>query len=85
MTGLMAQAAVLITTFGLISAVCVGLRIRRVQPGVAVLTDFLVAAGLIRLAGRPSWTSLATASAVIGVRLLINSGLKARPKRQRST
>ncbi|UGQ12154.1 hypothetical protein LO772_00655 [Yinghuangia sp. ASG 101] len=81
MTGsLTTQAAVLITMFGLISAACVGFRLRRVRPSVAVLTDFLVAAGLLRLTGRPSWTSLATASAVIGVRLMVGSGLRARPR-----
>ncbi|NNN30603.1 DUF1622 domain-containing protein [Streptomyces sp. S3(2020)] len=82
MTGLMTQAAVLTTAFGLVSAVCVSLRRRRVQPGVAVLTDFLVAAGLIRLAGQPSWASLATAAAVIGVRILVNAGLRTGPNRQ---
>ncbi|MEU1166044.1 hypothetical protein ABZ372_38805 [Streptomyces sp. NPDC005921] len=46
MTGKMTQAALLITVFGLISAVCAGLRLRQVRPGLAVLTDFLVAAGI---------------------------------------
>ncbi|WP_433473850.1 hypothetical protein ACQPZP_34375 [Spirillospora sp. CA-142024] len=49
---------------------------------MAVLMDFLLAAGLIRLAGQPSWTSLAMASAIIAVRLLINAGLRARPERR---
>ncbi|MEU9454497.1 hypothetical protein [Streptomyces sp. NPDC048277] len=84
MTVLLTQAAVLVTAFGLVSAVSVSLRLRRVQPGVAVLTDFLVAAGLIRLAGQPSWASLATASAVIGVRLMVNTSLRVRPDRQHS-
>ncbi|WP_123459338.1 hypothetical protein [Streptomyces sp. PanSC19] len=84
MTALMTQAAVLITAFGLVSAVCVGMRLRRVQPSVAVLTDFLVAAGLIHLAGRPSWTSLATAAVVIGVRLMVESGLRTRPEQRPS-
>ncbi|MFE5084942.1 hypothetical protein [Streptomyces mirabilis] len=81
MTALLTQAAVVVTAFGLVSAVCVAARMRRVQPAVSVLTDFLVAAGLIRLAGRPSWASLATAAAVIGVRLLVNSSLRTRSKR----
>lgn len=81
MSTLLAQAAVAVTTFGLVSAVCVALRMRQVQPAVAVLTDFLVAAGLIRLADHPSWTSLATAAAVIGVRLLVNSSLRTQSKR----
>ncbi|MFI0734599.1 hypothetical protein ACH4S9_37260 [Streptomyces sp. NPDC021225] len=81
MTMLLAQTAVVVTALGLISAVCVAVRMRRVQPAVAVLTDFLVAAGLIHLAGHPSWTSLAAAAAVIGVRLLVSSSLRIQPKR----
>ncbi|MFJ9631773.1 hypothetical protein ACIRU8_29135 [Streptomyces sp. NPDC101175] len=82
MTGLMTQAAVLITAFGLVGAVCAGRRLGRVQPGVAVLTDFLLAAGLVCLAAQRSWASLATAAAVIGVRALVNAGLRTGPKRQ---
>ncbi|MEV7323936.1 hypothetical protein [Streptomyces sp. NPDC093970] len=82
MTWLMTQAAVLVTAFGLVGAGCVGLRLRRVRASVAVLTDFLVAAGLVRLAGHPSWTSLATASAVLVVRLMVGSGLRAGPERR---
>jgi hypothetical protein len=52
-TALLAQAALLVTALGLISAVCVGLRVRRLQHTVAVLTDFLLAAGLLRLATVP--------------------------------
>ncbi|MGX1675901.1 hypothetical protein [Streptomyces sp. NPDC055400] len=78
---LLAQAAIVVTAFGLVSAVCVAVRMRRVPPAVGVLTDFLVADGLIHLAGRPSWTSLATAAAIIGVRLLVNSSLRAQSKR----
>ncbi|MFJ9590439.1 hypothetical protein [Streptomyces acidicola] len=81
MTMLLAQTALVVTALGLVSAVCVAVRMRQVQPAVAVLTDFLVAAGLIHLAGRPSWTSLATAAAVIGVRLLVNSSLRMQSKR----
>ncbi|MET9086881.1 hypothetical protein ABZX77_34220 [Streptomyces sp. NPDC004237] len=80
MTGKMTRAALLITVFGLISAVCAGLRLRRVRPGLAVLTDFLVAAGIVCLAGDSSWTTLATASAAVGVRLVVGSGLRSRPE-----
>ncbi|WP_230885427.1 DUF1622 domain-containing protein [Streptomyces spinoverrucosus] len=51
------------------------LRLRRVQPTIALLTDFLLAAGLIRLAAEPSWMSLATAAATAAVRMLLNAGL----------
>ncbi|NEA99780.1 DUF1622 domain-containing protein [Streptomyces sp. SID13726] len=77
MTELLRQTALLVTLLGLLSAVCVGLRLRRVQPTVALLTDFLLAAGLIRLAAAPSWTSLAVAAATVAVRMLVNAGLRA--------
>ncbi|WP_216591491.1 DUF1622 domain-containing protein [Streptomyces brasiliscabiei] len=77
MTGALHQAASLVTLLGLVSAVRVGLRLRRVQPTVALLSDFLLAAGLIRLAAEPSWRSLATAAATAAVRMLLNAGLRA--------
>ncbi|MEY6568402.1 hypothetical protein AB8B12_26425 [Streptomyces sp. PGLac3x] len=42
---------------------------------MAVLTDFLLAAGLIRLAGEPSWDSLALAASTAAVRLLLGASL----------
>ncbi|MBZ3904363.1 DUF1622 domain-containing protein [Streptomyces griseiscabiei] len=82
MTGALHQAASLVTLLGLVSAVRVGLRLRRVQPTVALLSDFLLAAGLIRLAAEPSWRSLATAAATAAVRMLLNAGLRASASRR---
>ncbi|WP_433522063.1 hypothetical protein ACQPZ2_33420 [Nocardia pseudovaccinii] len=76
MTAVLHQAAVLVTLLGVLAAACVGLRLRRIQPTLPVLTDFLVAAGLIRLADEPSWTSLAVAAATIAVRMLLNTELR---------
>ncbi|MFF8563620.1 hypothetical protein ACF06N_01515 [Streptomyces albidoflavus] len=78
MTGPLGQAAVWVAAFGLISAVCAGIHLRQVQPVVAVLTDFLLAAGLIRLAGEPSWDSLALAASTAAVRLLLGASLRHR-------
>ncbi|MEV5877089.1 hypothetical protein AB0L75_23200 [Streptomyces sp. NPDC052101] len=77
MTAVLHQTALLVTLLGLLSAACAGLRLRRVQPTVALLTDFLLAAGLIRLAAVPSWTSLTIAAATVAVRMLVNAGLRA--------
>ncbi|MBO4260529.1 DUF1622 domain-containing protein [Streptomyces griseorubiginosus] len=77
MTALLRQAALLVTLIGLLSAVCAVLRLRRVQPTIALLTDFLLAAGLIRLAAAPSWTSLAIAAMTAAIRMLLNAGLRA--------
>ncbi|MET8976420.1 hypothetical protein ABZX85_12470 [Streptomyces sp. NPDC004539] len=76
MTTLLRQAALLVTLLGLLSAACAAVSLRRVQPTVALLTDFLLAAGLIRLAAQPSWTSLAVAAVTIAVRLVVNAGLR---------
>ncbi|MFF5140701.1 LuxR C-terminal-related transcriptional regulator [Streptomyces sp. NPDC013157] len=48
----------------------------RVQPTIALLRDFLPAAGVIRLAAEPSWTSPAIAAATVAVRMLVNAGLR---------
>ncbi|MFJ1666048.1 hypothetical protein ACIOK4_06555 [Streptomyces bottropensis] len=71
------QAALLVTLLGLIAAACAGLRLRRVRPPVALLTDFLLAAVLIRLAAEPSWTTLTITAATGALRMLLNSGLRA--------
>ena len=76
MTAVLQQAAVLVSLLGLLSAVCVGVRLRRIQPTIALLTDFLLAAGLIRLAAEPSWMSLAIAAVTVAVRMLVNAGLR---------
>lgn len=76
MTQLLQQAVLLTTLLGLAAAALVGLRLRRVLPALAVFTDYLLAAGLIRLADQPSWTSLAIAATTAAVRMLLNAGLR---------
>ncbi|AGI86712.1 hypothetical protein ABZ649_29815 [Streptomyces albidoflavus] len=78
MTALLGQAALWVAAFGLISAVCAAIHLRQVQPVVALLADFLLAAGLIRLAGEPSWDSLALAASTGAVRLLLGAALRHR-------
>ncbi|MET8976766.1 hypothetical protein ABZX85_14220 [Streptomyces sp. NPDC004539] len=82
MTEALRQLALLITLLGLLSAARVAVTLRRVRPTVALLTDFLLAAGLVRLAAAPSWTSLATAAATVAVRMLVNAGLRASDARR---
>jgi hypothetical protein len=48
-----------------------------VRGAVGVLLDFLLAAGLLRLAAEPGWTSLLTTALVVAVRHLITFGLAA--------
>ncbi|MBT2439704.1 DUF1622 domain-containing protein [Streptomyces sp. ISL-36] len=68
-------AAVLITAAGLVSAMASYRLTHTVRPALAVLLDFLTAAGLIRLAGEPSWDSIVLAASVIALRKLLGTGL----------
>lgn len=43
---------------------------------LGIVLDLLLAAGLLRLAGHPGWTGIATAAAVVGLRRLIGTGLR---------
>jgi hypothetical protein len=48
------------------------------RPGVAlkVLLDLLLAAGLVRLTGDPTWSAVATSAAIVVLRRLIGTGLR---------
>ena len=50
---------------------------RRPALALAVFLDLLLAAGLLRLAAEPTWTSLGTAAAIVLLRRLIGAGLRA--------
>lgn len=53
-------------------AVLAGLR-----TGVAVLLDFLLAAGLLRLTASLEWTSIGSIALIVAVRHVISRGLRA--------
>ncbi|MBH5334541.1 hypothetical protein IHE55_06885 [Streptomyces pactum] len=69
-------AAVAVTVLGLAAAVAAGRLTRAVRPALAVLLDFLTAAGLIGLSGDPGWDGVLTAAAVIALRRLLGAGLR---------
>ncbi len=48
------------------------------SPGLALseFLDLLLAAGLLRLVGDPSWRAIATAAAIVALRRLIDTGLR---------
>lgn len=75
MNGWLQAAAALVTAAGLGAAVAAYRITREVRRALAVLLDFLTAAGLLRLAGDPTWDGILTAAAVIALRRLIGSGL----------
>lgn len=67
------------TAFGIVSAAAVLVRGHGVHGSVKVLLDFLLAAGLLRLADDPRWQQLATAAALVVVRRLLSAGLASTP------
>lgn len=81
MTQALQGAALVCVVLGLVSSLAVAGRARRVQPPLAVLLDFLLAAGLLRLSAAASATAIATAAVIIAVRKLavIGIGQHARP------
>ena len=49
---------------------------RRPATALGVLLDLLLAAGLLRLAGTPSWHAIAVSAAIVLLRRLIGTGLR---------
>ena len=70
------DAALLVTAAGLVVAVVALARTRRILVSLALLLDFLTAASLLRLAGPPTWSSVAAAVLTITVRQLASRGLR---------
>ena len=68
--------ALLVTAAALVAGLVALVATRRPAAALPVLLDLLVAAGLLRLVGQPSWQALATAAAVILLRRLIGFGLR---------
>lgn len=57
-------------------AVVAALREERLLAGVPLMLDVWLAAGLLRLTQSDSWTKIAAAAALIGIRKLVGSGLR---------
>ncbi|MGY1722043.1 DUF1622 domain-containing protein [Blastococcus sp. SYSU DS0533] len=72
-TGAMSQvvAAIALVSGGLALAVT-----RRPPLALGILLDLLVAAGLLRLVGDPSWRHIIVAGAVVALRHLVGYGLR---------
>lgn len=49
---------------------------RRPAAALSVLLDLLLAAGLLRLVGEPTWRSVGTAAAIVVLRRVISTGLR---------
>ena len=78
MTLLVQQAAVLCAATGVLTGVAVASRTGDVRQGLAMLLDFLLAAGLLRLSASTSWSALLTTAALVLLRtLLVHTGPQA--------
>lgn len=75
-TQLIDIAAFLVVAAAVVSAAVVLIRTRDLRRALPVLLDLLTAAGLIRLAGPPSWPVLASTAIVIVLRRLLAAGLR---------
>ncbi len=73
------SAALAVTVLGLLSAGAVLARAREIRLSIGVLLDFLLAAGLLRLAIAPTPHALASAALIIVIRKLVTFGLAHRP------
>ena len=84
MKQLVQDAALLCTALGLVSATAVLLRARDLRLAIAVLLEFLLAAGLLRLAVAATPRALLTAAIIIALRKLVSFGLGFAASRQRA-
>lgn len=66
-----ATAAALVAAAGLVAASAMLARTRSALQALPVLLDFLLAAGLLRLVGSPTWAALATAGLVVLIRHVV--------------
>lgn len=69
-------ATLLLTVLGLVCGLLVLAREHDVRLAVAVLLEFLLGAGLLRLADHPTSGAIATAAVLVLVRKLITFGLR---------
>ena len=76
MTPVLDTAALALTAAGLVAAAVVLASTRRPLAALAVLLEFLLAAGLLRLTGEPTWERILTAAALVALRRLVGRGLR---------
>ena len=70
MTRVLAAGALVLALLGVMGSAMV-LAARERREALRVLLDFLLAAGLLRLAGDPDWRDVAVAAAVVVIRLAV--------------
>lgn len=78
MQGLVQGASLLLTALGLLCAGLVLARSHDVRQALAVLLEFLLAAGLLRLVHGATYQGLATTALIVVIRKLVSFGLSTR-------
>ena len=71
MTTTLTVASWLVAGAAVVLAVAAVAATRMLRPGLAVGLDFLMAAGLLRLASAETWTAIASAAVILAVRKLV--------------
>jgi hypothetical protein len=75
-TTLLGSAALLVVAAAVVAAALVLARTRSMRQALPVLLDLFTAAGLLRLAATPSWTTLGVTAVVIVLRRLVSAGVR---------
>lgn len=70
------QVSMTIVVAGLLSGAVVAAAGRAPREGLRCALDFFVAAGLVRLVGPATWTTLLATAAIIALRQLAGRGLR---------
>ncbi|MFD0890898.1 hypothetical protein ACFQ08_40660, partial [Streptosporangium algeriense] len=79
MADLAGTAVSLILAMGLVASLAVLARGAGPRGAMAVLLDFLVAAGLLRLSQAQTWTAIALAALTVAIRKVVVAGFLVRP------
>lgn len=67
--------ALVVAAGGLVAATAAYAATRRPGVAMAVLLDLLLAAGLLRLSGEPTWQRLVTAAVIVTLRRVVTGSL----------
>ncbi len=76
MTPLLQQAALVLTAVGVLLGLATSAATRQFRAGLPLLLDFLLAAGLLRLALLDSWVAIATVAAIVAIRKVTTAGIR---------
>lgn len=75
---LLDELALLLSAAGLVVGALGTARTGHVRAGFPLMLELWTAAGLLRLAGQPRWSTIVTCAALILLRRLVGAGLAAR-------